>query len=166
MCFSAHPGCAPVSGCGCGFSGGRLRASSSLPICPSITSLSLSLLPWQAKCPQWWMSLCIVSVSESCSSATCHVGPCQRLSVRSALMFPSFCLLLFRPLLHVHPAAISLLSGSHLGPVLKKKKVKFPEIHCQFENFPRFAKCLSQYFNSNSSPLRHSECQEGKCKTC
>lgn len=101
-CVSAYPGCCPVPVSYHGSSGGGLRASFSLPICPSTAFASLGLPHWQAVLPQWWMTVRLVSVSESCTSATCRVGPCQRLPVRSAVPFcpPPLFIPLFIFILH------------------------------------------------------------------
>lgn len=120
-CVSAHPGCHPVSVSDHGSSGGGLQAAFSLPICPGTAFASLGLPYWQAELPRWWMTVRLVSVSESCTSATCRVGPCQRLPVRSAI------LCLFSPLLlflcssssSSCSSPISPLFSSLLGPILK-----------------------------------------------
>lgn len=85
LCVCAYPGCCPVSVSDHGSSGGGLQATFSLPICPGNAFASLCFPYWQAELPRWWMTVRLVSVSESCTSATCRVGPCQRLPVGSAI---------------------------------------------------------------------------------
>lgn len=90
-------------------SGGGLWASLSLPICPGTALSSLGLQHWQAELPRWWMNVRLVSVSESCTPATCRVGPCQRLPVGSAMLFS------FSPPFFFIQLFIFILQLSHLS---------------------------------------------------
>lgn len=148
VCVSAHPGCCPVPVSDHGSSGGGLRATFSLPICPGTAFASLGLPSWQAELPQWWMTVRLVSVSESCTSATCRVGPCQRLPVGSAILClplpPSLSLSLsLYPALHLHlpPLSSPTLFSSLVGPAQKLEQGVeiIPEIGCQPDNFWRTA---------------------------
>lgn len=97
MCVHVHPGCYPVS-----FFWPRFfRWRTPSPILPSHLPRPRLFIPrlphWQAELSRWWMTVRLVSVSESCSSATLQCGSLSKISCQVSYTLPASVVFLFCP---------------------------------------------------------------------